>query len=84
MTEMGEGVSVDIVNDPNIDDLDDNHWLEVEYHYKSGKPVYGFFAATDGDGHTWRGRLNDQGGMCLAGLPGGDVEVELLPEGGRR
>ena len=80
MTQVGEGVAVGGGRDPDIDDLDDNHWLELEYRFQSGRAVYGYFRATDSDGMVWVGRLNDQGQVCLAGLPPGNVRVTLLPE----
>lgn len=79
MTQVGEGVAAGGGQTPNIDDLDDNHWLELEYRFQSGRAVYGYFRATDSDGLVWVGRLNDQGQVCLAGLPPGNVRVELLP-----
>ncbi|WP_024462242.1 hypothetical protein [Marinimicrobium sp. LS-A18] len=80
MTQVGEGVAVGGGRASDLDDLDDNHWLELEYRFQSGRAVYGYFRATDSDGMVWVGRLNDQGQVCLAGLPPGNVRVTLLPE----
>src|SRR5690606_14949183 len=44
------------------------------------RPVKGQFLATDSEGMTWAGTLNDQGQACLSGLPPGSVEFELVSE----
>lgn len=76
MTELGEGAAVSI--DPADEALED-HWVQVEYTYSNGQPVEGSYYATDGSGMDWTGQLNDKGQMCLAGLPPGNVKVELIP-----
>ena len=73
MTDIGEGVVVTQIPDPESD-----HWIQVEYTYSSGQPVEGRYTAVDGDGMTWTGQLNDKGQVCLADLPSGNVSVELV------
>ncbi|WP_051235245.1 hypothetical protein [Marinimicrobium agarilyticum] len=80
MTQVGEGVAAGAGKDPKGFELDDNHWLELDYLYQNGTPLYGTYRATDSEGMEWNGRLNDQGQVCLAGLPDGKVQVDLLPE----
>lgn len=80
MTQIGEGVAAGAGKDSKGPDLEDNHWLELEYLYQNGTPLYGTYRATDSEGMEWNGRLNDQGQVCLAGLPDGKVQVDLLPE----
>lgn len=80
MTQIGEGVAAGGGKDPNKPDLEENHWLELEYRYQSGAPIYGTYEAIDSEGMLWTGRLNDEGQVCLAGLPEGNVQVSLLPE----
>ncbi len=80
MTQIGEGVAAGGGKDPNKPDLEENHWLELEYRYQSGAPIYGTYEAIDSEGMIWTGRLNDEGQVCLAGLPAGNVQVSLLPE----
>lgn len=75
MTQIGEGIAVTTITDP-----DKPHWVQVEYKYANGKPVKGTFLATDSDGMTWTGKLNDQGQACLSNLPPGSVEFELVSE----
>lgn len=75
MTQLGEGIAVTTITDP-----DRPHWVQVEYKYANGKPVKGDFLATDGEGMTWAGKLNDQGQACLSNLPPGSVEFELVSE----
>lgn len=74
MTQVGEGIAVTQVKDPEED-----HWAQLEYTYPDGSPVQGMFTAKDGAGMTWTGYLNDQGQACLSGLPSGSVEYQLLP-----
>ncbi len=74
MTEIGESTAV-IAEEQQQED----HWVKVEYTYSNGLPVEGYFYATDGDGIDWAGKLNDQGQVCLSGLPPGNVSVELIP-----
>lgn len=74
MTQVGEGIAVTQVKDPEED-----HWAQLEYTYPDGSPVQGMFTAVDGSGMTWTGYLNDQGQACLSGLPAGSVEYQLLP-----
>ncbi|WP_051234590.1 hypothetical protein [Marinimicrobium agarilyticum] len=80
MTQIGEGVAAGGGKDPNKPDLEENHWLELEYRYQNGAPIYGTYEAFDSEGMLWTGRLNDEGQVCLAGLPAGNVQVSLLPE----
>ncbi|WP_051234978.1 hypothetical protein [Marinimicrobium agarilyticum] len=80
MTQIGEGVAIGAGKDPKGFELDDNHWLELDYLYQNGTPLYGTYRATDNEGMEWNGRVNDQGQVCLAGLPDGKVQVDLLPE----
>lgn len=75
MTQLGESIAVTSITDP-----DKPHWVQVEYKYANGKPVKGSFLATDSDGMTWTGKLNDQGQACLSNLPPGSVEFELVSE----
>ena len=75
MTQIGEGIAVTQITDP-----DKPHWVQVEYKYANGKPVKGRFIATDSSGMTWAGILNDKGQACLSGLPAGSVEFELVAE----
>lgn len=74
MTQVGEGIAVTQVKDPEED-----HWAQLEYTYPDGSPVQGMFTAVDGSGMTWTSYLNDQGQACLSGLPPGMVEYQLLP-----
>jgi hypothetical protein len=74
MTQVGEGIAVTQVKDPEED-----HWAQLEYTYPDGSPVQGMFTAVDGSGMTWTGYLNDQGQACLSGLPPGSVDYQLLP-----
>lgn len=74
MTQVGEGIAITQVKDPEED-----HWAQLEYTYPDGSPVQGMFTAVDGSGMTWTGYLNDQGQACLAGLPSGSVDYQLLP-----
>lgn len=80
MTQIGEGVAAGAGKGPKGPELEDNHWLELEYLYQNGSPLYGTYRAIDSEGMEWNGRLNDQGQVCLAGLPEGKVQVDLLPE----
>ncbi|WP_347330490.1 hypothetical protein [Marinimicrobium locisalis] len=80
MTQIGEGVAAGGGKGPKKPDLEENHWLELEYRYQNGAPIYGTYQALDSEGMLWRGRLNDEGQVCLAGLPAGNVQVSLLPE----
>lgn len=80
MTQIGEGVAAGGGKGPNKPDLEENHWLELEYRYQNGAPIYGTYEAIDSEGMVWTGRLNDEGQVCLAGLPAGNVQVSLLPE----
>lgn len=73
MTQIGEGIAAKPITDP-----DTNHWCQVEYQYSNGRPVQGYFLATDSTGLTWNGKLNDQGQACLSNLPAGSVEFELV------
>ena len=75
MTQLGEAIAVTTIVDP-----DRPHWVIVEYKYANGRPVKGRFVATDSEGMTWAGTLNDQGEACLSGLPPGSVEFELVSE----
>lgn len=75
MTQLGEGIAVTSITDP-----DRPHWVQVEYKYANGKPVKGSFLATDSEGMTWAGKLNDQGQACLSNLPPGSVEFELVSD----
>lgn len=75
MTQIGEGIAITQVRDP-----DDDHWAQIEYTYADGTPVQGMFTAVDGGGMTWTGYLNDQGQACLSGLPPGAVTFQLLPK----
>jgi len=75
MTQLGEGIAVTSITDP-----DKPHWVQVEYKYANGKPVKGSFLATDSEGMTWAGKLNDQGQACLSNLPPGSVEFELVSD----
>lgn len=75
MTQLGEAIAVTTITDP-----DRPHWVQVEYKYANGRPVKGQFLATDSEGMTWAGTLNDQGQACLSGLPPGSVEFELVSE----
>ena len=75
MTQLGEAIAVTTIIDP-----DRPHWVIVEYKYANGRPVKGRFVATDSEGMTWAGTLNDQGEACLSGLPPGSVEFELVSE----
>src|SRR5690554_4067105 len=75
MTQLGEAIAVTTITDP-----DRPHWVQVEYKYANGRPVKGRFLATDSEGMTWAGTLNDQGQACLSGLPPGSVEFELVSE----
>lgn len=74
MTELGESAAVIAEQQ-----LQEDHWVKVEYTYSNGLPVEGYFYATDGDGIDWAGKLNDKGQVCLSGLPPGNVSVELIP-----
>jgi hypothetical protein len=74
MTQVGEGIAVTQVKDPEED-----HWAQLEYTYPDGSPVQGMFTAVDGSGMTWTSYLNDLGQACLSGLPPGMVEYQLLP-----
>ena len=74
MTQVGEGVAVTQIGDPEED-----HCAQLEYTYPDGSPVQGMFTAVDGSGMTWTGYLNDKGQACLSGLPAGSVDYQLLP-----
>lgn len=75
MTELGEGIAITTITDP-----DRPHWVQVEYKYANGKPVKGTYRAVDSKGLTWTGVLNDKGQACLTNMPPGSVEFELVSE----
>ena len=75
MTQIGEAIAVTTITDP-----EKPHWVQVEYKYASGKPVKGTYRATDSEGISFVGTLNDQGQACLSELPPGSVEFELVSE----
>jgi len=74
VTDIGESVAVNAVADP-----EQAHWAQIEYTYGNGRPVQGYYTAQSSDGLYWSGTLNDQGQACLAGLPPGPVEFNLVP-----
>lgn len=80
MTDIGENVAVTNPDDPDVCEQEDTHWVEVEYKYQSGTPVEGWCQVTDSSGTEWSTVLNDEGKVCLSGLPPGQVQVSLLPD----